>query len=162
MNVFIALKGTQFLNFIWQQILTEKDVVSYAAAENVKWKYTVELAPWMGSFNERLVGLVKRTLQKTIGKLCLTYEQLLTVLKEVEAVVNSRPLLYVGDDINSHITLTPSHFLTLNPRIGIPECDNDDTDGDYSPNIFSTDKLLLSWKKVLKHLDRFWKIWRDD
>ena len=146
----------------WQQILTEKDVVSYAASANIKWKYIVELAPWMGVFYERLVSLVKRSLRKAIGKLCLTYEQLLTVLKEVEAVVNARPLVYVGDDINSHITLTPSHFLTLNPRIGIPECDNDDTDSDYSPHVYSTDKLLLSWKKGLKHLDRFWKIWRDD
>ena len=39
-----------------------------------------------------------------MGKLCLTYDQLLTVLKEVEAVINSRPLVYVEDDINSSLT----------------------------------------------------------
>ena len=55
----------------------------------------------MGRFYERMVGLVKRTLRKTIGKASLANEQLLIVLKEAEAVVNSRPLVYIGDDIQS-------------------------------------------------------------
>ena len=42
------------------------------------------------------------------------------MLKEVESVVNSRPLVYVDDDVNLNITLAPGHFLSLNPRTGIP------------------------------------------
>ena len=84
----------------------------------------------------------------------------MTILKEVEAVVNSRPLVYIENDINSSMTLTPSHFLTLNPAIGIPTYDNDDdNDHDFSPNESSSDKLVLKWKKGLKHLQRFWKVW---
>ena len=147
---------------LWKLILSEKDVVSYAANDSIKWKYIVELAPWMGGFYERLIGLVNRSLRKAIEKLCLSLEQLLTILKEVEAVINSRPLVYVEDDINSNMTLTSSHFLTLNPKIGIPTCDIDNDDSDFSPNESSTDRLLITWKKGLKHLDRFWKIWRDE
>ncbi|MEW8544134.1 MAG: hypothetical protein AB2693_11425, partial [Candidatus Thiodiazotropha sp.] len=147
---------------IWRQILLEEDVLTYSANENIKWRYIIELAPWMGGYYERLIGLVKRSLRKAIGKLCMTYEQLFTILKEVEAVVNSRPLVYVEDDINSHITLTPSHFLTPNPKIGIPTCEIDNDDADFSVKSVSTDKLLLSWKKGLRHLDRFWKIWREE
>ena len=99
----------------------------------------------MGGFYERLIGLVKRSLRKAIGKLCLSYEQLLTMLKEVEAVINSRPLVYVEDDIDSNMTLTPFHFLTLNPKIGIPTCDIDIDDSDFSPNESSTDRLLITW-----------------
>ena len=33
--------------------------------------------------------------------------QLQTLLKEIESAINSRPLVYVGDDIESNITLTP-------------------------------------------------------
>lgn len=39
-----------------------------------------------------------------------------TVLKEVEAVVDSRPLVYIGEDINASISITPnnsSKFQTL-------------------------------------------------
>ena len=82
-----------------------------------------------------------------MGNFCLTYDQLLTILKEVEAVINSRPLVYVEDDINSSLTLTPSHFLTLNPTTGIPTYDTDNDDPDFNPNESSTDKLVLKWKK---------------
>ena len=154
--------ASDVINKLWRNILSENDVLSYATNENIKWKYIVELAPWMGGFYERLIGLVKRSLRKAIGKLRLTYEQLLTILAEVEAIINSRPLVYVDDDINSNISLTPSHFLTLNPRIGTPTCDIDTEDYDFSLNESSADKLLLKWKKGMKHLERFWKIWRDE
>lgn len=55
--------------------------------------------------------------------------QLQTFLKEIEAVDNSRPLVYI--DINSNITLSPKHLLTVNPNIGIPESEFDDQDVDY-------------------------------
>ncbi|GFT22798.1 integrase catalytic domain-containing protein [Trichonephila clavipes] len=45
------------------------------------------------------------------GKAILTYEELLTVLCDCEAVVNSRPLTYVSEDPNDLILLTPSLFL---------------------------------------------------
>ena len=114
----------------------------------------------MGGFYERLVSIVNISLRKAIGKVCLTSEQLLTILKETEAVINSRPLVYVGEDINSYMMPTPAHFLTLNPQIGLPVSTRDDTDNiDCNPEISSADKLLATWKKGLKYLGFFWKIW---
>ena len=63
--------------------------MSYAANENIPWAFTIELASWMGGFYETLVDIVKRSLRKAIGKVCLTSEQLLTILKEAGAVINS-------------------------------------------------------------------------
>ena len=84
--------------------------MSYAAYENIQCTFTTEFAPWMVGFYAIVVGIVKRSLRKTAGKVCLTSEQRLTILKEAEAVINSRPLVYVGEDINSNKTLTPAHF----------------------------------------------------
>ena len=81
---------------IWERILTEEDTVSYSANQNIQWTFTVELAPSMGGYYERLVGIAKRSLRKAIGKLLLSSEQLFTILKEAEAIINSRPLVYVG------------------------------------------------------------------
>ena len=53
-------------------------MLSYVANENIQWTLIVELAPWMGGFYERLVGLVKWSLHKAIGKILLKNEQLLT------------------------------------------------------------------------------------
>lgn len=148
------------LENLWRQIVTHSDVCTYVANEKIKWKFITEFAPWMGGFYERMVELVKRTLRKAIGKARLTSEQLLTVVKEAEAVVNSRPIVYAGDDIHSHITLTPAHFLTLNPNIGLP--DLDDSDDEFNPNRNAAEKLLYTWKKGLKLLNKFWQIWRND
>jgi hypothetical protein len=99
----------------------------------------------MGGFNERLVGIVKKVLRKDIGRKLLSLIQIQT-LKEVESV-NSRPLTYIGDDINSNITLTSNHFLTLNHTTGIPEHQFDDEDVDYIPIENTKDNLLKMWKK---------------
>ena len=91
-------------------MVTSTEVNDYAVRQGIQWKFIVELAPWMGGFYERMVGLTKRALR---GSQCLTEKQLVTVLTEVEAVVNCRPLVYVDDDINSNLVLTPSDFLSL-------------------------------------------------
>lgn len=122
----------------------------------------MELAPWMGGFYERMVSLVKRALRKTINRKLLSYVQLQTVLKEVEAVVNARPLVYVGGEIDSTITLSPNHFLTLNPNTGVPELEDKNNDLDYSPYESTAERLLQTWKKGQKLVNMFWKMWRED
>ena len=59
------------------------EVQNYASNIGVKWTFIVELAPWMGGFYERMVGLVKRALRKSINRRLLSYVQLQTVIKEV-------------------------------------------------------------------------------
>ena len=152
--------SSKVLNLVWKHVIQSEEVQTYASNVGVKWNFIVELAPWMGGFYERLVGLVKRALRKTINRKLLSFIQLQTVLKEVEAVVNSRPLVYVSGDIDSTITLSPKHFLTLNPNTGIPELEDDYLD--YSPYESTAEQLLNIWKKGQKLLNMFWKIWRDE
>ncbi len=116
---------------------------------------------WKGGFYERLVGLVKRALRKTIGRKLLSVEQMSTFIKESEAVVNSRPLVYIGDDFKSSIPITPGHFICLNPRTGIPDLESDN-DPSYNPYESSADKLLKLWKKGQRLLDTFWQVWRNE
>ena len=42
----------------------------------------------------------------------ITRTQLSTIITEVEAILNSRPLNYVDEDINSATALTPNDFLS--------------------------------------------------
>ena len=132
--------ASSVLEKVWHGILHSNEVQSYVANKYIKWNFIIELAPWMGGFYERLVGQVKRSFRKAIGRKLLTLIQTQTLIKEIEAVVNSRPLVYVGDDLNSTVALTPSHFLTLNTNIGIPEM-TEESDSEYLPTESSTDKL---------------------
>ncbi|XP_078371352.1 uncharacterized protein LOC144655005 [Oculina patagonica] len=110
----------------------------------------------MGGFYESLVGLVKQALRKSIGKICLNIVRLETILTEVEAVVNSRPLVNVGADLNSGFALTPGDFLSLNPKPGVPCLATEDEqpqDPDFVERLRSAQKLLETWKKGQKHLN---------
>ena len=62
------------------------------AAKNINWWFIVEKSPWWGGFYERLVGCVKRCLKKVLSNARLTYEELLTLLIEIEGILNSRLL----------------------------------------------------------------------
>ena len=91
-------------------MFTDRSTLSNVSSEGIYWKFIVQLAPWMIGFYERLVGLVKLALRKSLSRSCPTSTQLYTVLTEVEAVINSRPLVYVGSDIESGLALSPAHF----------------------------------------------------
>ena len=85
----------------WREIFSDPEVITYLANKGITWHAITEFEPWMGGYYERLVGLVKRSLHKSIQKLHLTYEQLLTLVTEVEAIINTRPLTYIGGDFDS-------------------------------------------------------------
>ena len=67
----------------------------------------------MGELYERLVGTTKMSLRKNIGRVSLTSSQLQTILTEVEAVINTRPLVNVDNEVENQI-ITPAHFPSIN------------------------------------------------
>ena len=75
---------------LWDQVLTEPDVISYSTNGKIKWTFIVELAPWMGGFYERLIGLVKRSLGKAIGK-ALFDKQSITNSSEGGQIIHQFP-----------------------------------------------------------------------
>ncbi|GBL87978.1 hypothetical protein AVEN_192126-1 [Araneus ventricosus] len=82
----------------WQQWsseaedLTEIRIPRYCLDNGIHWKFIVERVPWWGEFYERLVKTVKEPLRKVLGKVLLTFEELSTILSEVQIIVNNRPL----------------------------------------------------------------------
>ena len=89
------------------------------------------------------------------------YLELVTMLSEVEAVLNSRPLTYVGDDIEA--VLPPSAFLChrTTPALPPPSPDNSD-DPEYVPNPTSAHDLVTLWAKGERLLNAFWQQWRNE
>ncbi len=115
----------------------------------------------MGGFYERLVGMVKKGLKKALGKKLATCDHLHTLMTEVEAVLNSRPLVYVGTELEDQVALTPGNLLGC-PKNGVPELDTSDlNDRDFVERVTRVDTLVDSWKKNQEILNQFWKIWKD-
>ena len=72
-------------------------------------------------FWERIVKSVKEPLRKTLGNALLSYVELYTVLTDIEAIINSRPLTIIGDDINDAEPITPAHLAIGRPLKGLPQ-----------------------------------------
>ena len=95
-----------------KKIVRSKKVLRYLANNRISWKFIVEEAPWWGGFWEQLIQTVKQCLRKTTGRATLNYDELVTLLTEVESVVNSRPMTYLEDDQDGvSYTLSPSHLI---------------------------------------------------
>ncbi|XP_076089954.1 uncharacterized protein LOC143061985 [Mytilus galloprovincialis] len=75
------------------------------------WRFIPKRAPWYGGWWERFIGITKTCLKKTLGRSYVTMDTLQTILTEIEAIINDRPLTYVSPDIEDEEPLTPSHLL---------------------------------------------------
>ena len=76
----------------------------------VKWIFNPPGCPWWGGFYEHLVGVIKSPLKKILGKALLLVKELSTVIKEVEGIVNDRPITHVGC-FDDERPLTPSMLM---------------------------------------------------
>lgn len=103
-----------------------------------------------------MVRCVKTSLKKVLGRSYLKFEELITVLTEVEAVLNSRPLTFVYSEVSEPSPLTPAHFLVGKRLTTLPRSE--------PPSIVSASSLDIQrrWKHRQKVTDHFWNRWRRE
>ena len=133
------------LDVEWSKTFKSTEVLDYYSYEGIQWNFTTALAPWQGDFYERLVGLGKQGLRKGMGRKVLHWDKLMTLIVEVEAIINTRPLTYVYEDIKSGFVLTSAHFLSGNHEITILFCEDVSEDSDYYPKMDSVKELTEYW-----------------
>lgn len=75
----------------------------------------------MGGLWEAGVKSVKHHLKRVIGENSFTHEDFASLLCQIEAVLNSRPLVTVRSENDAEDILTPGHFLVGRPLIEAPE-----------------------------------------
>ena len=63
--------------------------------KGVTWKFIPKKAPWFGGFGSALVGLTKFAIKKVLGRTHISLQVLKTIIVEVEALLNDRPLTYM-------------------------------------------------------------------
>ncbi|XP_071651758.1 uncharacterized protein [Temnothorax longispinosus] len=88
--------------------------------DGTRWQFNPPGALHMGGKWEAVVKSVKFYLRQTIGETLLTTEELTTLLTQIEAILNSRPLEPLSDDPEDVSALTPGHFLIGGPLTTIP------------------------------------------
>ena len=141
-----------------QKQLAQPDSSGNVAYSKLVWTFNPPESPWFGGFYERLVGTVKRGLFgfKPQRQYCI--DELQTLLTLIEALVNSRPLMYNTD---AEPAITPAHLVLGHCLLSLPPLPAG-LDAAVSPPRSTGDELLVNYAGLLKKLNRFWRIWQDD
>ena len=152
---FIGAKNQ--LNRIYQ-LLQEEDnkseVRHYLLQHHkVTWHNTPPSAPHFGGLWESAVKSTKRHLKRLMGELSFTFEELTTTACQIEACLNSRPLLpLTSHNQDGLMTLTASHFLLFKAPQAYPE----------DPRMPKEPHLLRSWNKCQSIVHHFWSRWSKE
>ena len=141
-------------NHIWTD-----DTFDYCAHNGITWKFLPQFSPWMGGFYERLIGIVKTAIRKSLGRKILAVEELDVFMTEVESIVNSRPLTFLYSELNSRALLRPIDFILPLAHTGIPNMKeiSDPNDPTHFENMSTKDKVIQLWSQLQTSLDKFWK-----
>lgn len=118
----------------------------------VAFEFIPPYSPNFGGLHEAGVKSTKYHLKRIIGDKLLTFEELYTVLAQIEAVLNSRPLCPMSNDINDMQFLSPGHFLIGRALIALPEPQLEEA------KILKVDRF----KRCQILLQQFWRCWQGE
>ena len=144
----LTVKTSVDSSHLWDKIDEDK-VVQDLSTRGIKWKFITERSPWRGGWWERIVRSVKQPLRKILGKAFLSYTELNTVLTDIEAVINSRPLTLVGDDVRDPEPITPAHLAIGRSLRSLPD----------TSSVTQSSNLVHRYLYRQRLVNQFWKRW---
>jgi hypothetical protein len=128
-------------------------ISDFCGRQMIEWRFIPERAPHFGGLWESAVKSMKKHLRRITADVKFTFEEMTTILCQIEACLNSRPLItkhHVNDDIVE--PLTPGHFLIGRPLTALPD------------RIEETRSISLShrWQLCQNVVHHFWKRWSTE
>ncbi|XP_058827589.1 uncharacterized protein LOC131687515 [Topomyia yanbarensis] len=149
-----AFKGASHaLNRVYRMLKAEEadrnQIFSWCTNNEIRWKFIPPRAPHFGGLWEAAVKSAKSHLLKEMGNTTIAYEDMLTLLAQVEMCLNSRPLTPLPSDASDLEALTPGHFLVGSSLQAVPEPSVKDV----------AENHLNHWEQTQRHLQRIWARW---
>lgn len=130
----------------------KRKLENFSAEEHLTWHFIPPRAPNFGGLWEAAVKSTKTHLKRVVGEAHLTYEEMYTLLTQIESILNSRPLTPISTDPNDLSFLTPGHFLIGDSFRSLPEPDLTQLPANH----------LSSWQRVEQIRQHFWKRWHKE
>ena len=137
----------------WQQLGNNYEIKKFLAVRGIKWTFIPTHSPWYGGFYERIIKVIKTFMKKQLN-VSDEKEEMLVKMKEIEAMVNDRPLMeYFDDDEKSHFIVTP-RWLSTGLRTQFHPFGQWEANADFQ-------KLDLKsyCKEVQKYHQKIWQWW---
>ena len=126
------------------------DIIDYCASMGTEWSLIPERAPNFGGLWESTVMSVKKHFSATTNGKSFAFEEMSTLLAQIEAVLNSRPFMPISFDDTDLSVLNPGHFLIGQPITSLPDRD------------YSNMRILRRWNLVQKTIQYFWRRWSNE
>lgn len=127
----------------------QAEVETFLRNQGISWNFIPSNAPHFGGLWEAAVKSAKYHVARIVDKAHLTFEELQTVLCEIEAILNSRPLTALSSDPNDLLYLIPGHFLVSTTLNSFPCSDLSDVN----------ENRLVRWQRVEQIRQHFWRRW---
>ena len=134
------------------QKIDERELVNSLAPRGVDWTFSPPRSPHQSRVWEVMARETKLMLHSVYADnsyRTLNEEEFLTYVKEVEAILNSRPLTALTDDPNDFGYLSPMSILNLCLEPSLP-----------LGQFLEADGLRRSWRTTQRMADDFWRRWR--
>ena len=131
-------------------------ICKFCSQRNIVWEFNPPHASHFGGVYEREIRTIRKVLNSLLNefgnRVSLTDEVLITLMCEVEDILNSRPLNAVTTDVDDLEAITPNHLLRLNNTCSFP------------PGVFDKSDLYAKrrWRQIQYMADRFWQRWRKE
>lgn len=123
------------------------------ASLGTTWRFITPSAPFQGGIWEAGVKSVKHHLKRVVGKRILTHGQMYTILTQIEAILNSKPLWPASDDPLDLLPITPAHLVIGRSTLQRPFTE------DVSDR---PDNRLTLWGLQQKIQQSFWQRWKEE
>ena len=111
----------------WINVVRKSEKLQdFLANQEIHWRFNLAKSPWWGGIYERLIREIKKTLYKTLGRSHLDFENLETVVIDIEANMNNRPLTYVESESGEEQVLSPNFLMRGETTYTIENMENDE------------------------------------
>ena len=136
---YLLMSSPEFQQKIYTELLKDQ----------ITWKFIPAKSPNFGGLWESHIKSLKTCLIKTMGRETLTYEEFSTLVVQVEATLNTRPLWVVTNAEDDLDILTPGHFLIGANLKALPDTTYEEFQG----------HLGARWRHVQQIFRHYWQRW---
>ena len=134
----------------WDTFYNQGAISNFCSSQGIQWDFIPQHGPHFGGLWEAAVKRFKNHLRRVAWNLKLTFEEMCTVLSQIEACLNSCPLTPLNK-ADSLEVLTPGHSLIGRALEALPD----------SRESFHS-SLLRRWHLCQSVVRHFWKRWSDE
>ncbi|GFY03852.1 uncharacterized protein TNCV_1196321 [Trichonephila clavipes] len=148
-SFYTEIRAMQNGDDICNKIRDREESLFAFFAEGIEWSFIPPRSPNWGGLWEANIKSLKYHFKRVAGNSKFSYEELLTLITQIEAILNSRLLAPLSSDVDDLEVLTPAHFLIGRRITAIVE-----------PSLLQCESNHLNvWQRITKSVQTIWKRW---